>query len=80
MKNLILNFLSINGYGLFVWWSFVITFIACGLLYYKTLKTLKKYERDFAKEINELSSERKKILIENSKIASQVLSSSSKTI
>ena len=47
---------------------------------YKTYKTLKKYERDFAKEINELSSERKKAVIENSKIASQVLSSFSKTI
>ena len=77
---MIQNFLSMNGYGLFVWGSFVITFIACVLLYYKTSKTLKKYERDFAKEINELSAERKKIVIENSKIASQVLSSSSKTI
>ena len=69
-----------SGYGLFVWGSFAITFIACGLLYYKTYKTLKKYERNFAKEINELSSERKRAIIENSKIASQVLSSSSKTI
>jgi len=77
---MIQNFLSMNGYGLFVWGSFVITFIACGLLYYKTFKTLKKYEREFAKEINELSSERKKLVIENSKIASQVLSSFSKTI
>ena len=32
------------------------------------------------KEINELSSKQKKIVIENSKIASQVLSSFSKTI
>ena len=77
---MIQNFLSMNGYGLFVWGSFVITFRACGLLYYKTFKTLKKYERDFAREINELSSERKKIVIKNSKIASQVLSSSSNTI
>ena len=77
---MIQNLLSMNGYGLFVWGSFVITFIACGLLYYKTLKTLKKYEREFAREINELSFERKKIVIENSKIASQVLSSSSKII
>ena len=77
---MIQNFLYMNGYGLFVWGSFAITFFACGLLYYKTLKTLKKYERDFAREINELSTERKKIVIENSKIASQVLSSSSKTI
>ena len=77
---MIQNLFYMSGYGLFVWGSFVITFIACGLLYYKTFKTLKKHERDFVKEINELSSERKKIVIENSKIASQVLSSSSKTI
>ena len=77
---MIQNFLSMSGYGLFVWGSFVITFAACGLLYYRTQKTLKKYEREFAKEINELSTERKKVVIENSKIASQVLSSFSKTI
>ena len=77
---MIQNFLSMNGYGLFVWGSFAITIVACGLLYYKTLKTLKKYEREFAREINELTSERKKIVIENSKIASQVLSSYRKTI
>ena len=77
---MIQNFLSMNGYGLFVWGSFAITIVACGLLYYKTLKTLKKYEREFAKEINELSSERKKLVLDNSKIASQVLSSFSKTI
>ena len=77
---MIQNFLYMGGYGLFVWGSFAITFIACGLLYHKTLKTLRKYERDFAREINELSIERKKIVIENSKIASQVLSSSSKII
>ncbi len=77
---MIQNFISMSGYGLFVWGSFTITFMACGLLYYKTYKTLKKYERDFAKEINKLSSERKKVVIENSKIASQVLSSFSKTI
>ena len=77
---MIQNFLSMNGYGLFVWGSFTISFIACGSLYYKTYKTLKKYEREFAKEINELSYERKKVFIENSKIASRVLSSFSKTI
>ena len=69
-----------NGYGLFVWSSFIITFIVCGLFYYNSYKTLKKYEREFAKEINELSAEQKKLVVENSKIASQVLSSYSKTI
>ena len=77
---MIQNFLSMNGYGLFVWASFSITFISCALVFYKTQKTLKKYEREFAKEINELSVEKRKSVIENSKIASQVLSSHSKTI
>ena len=77
---MIQNFLLMSGYGLFVWGSFAITLIACGLLYYKTLKTLKNYEKEFAREINELSSEQKKVVIENSKIASQVLSSISKSI
>ena len=77
---MIQNFLSMNGYGLFVWGSFAITFVACGLLYYKTFKTLKKYEKEFAKEISELSVEQKKIVLENSKIASKILSSYSKTI
>ena len=77
---MIQNFLSMNGYGLFVWASFSITFISCVIVFYRTQKTLKKYEREFAKEINELSAEKRKSLVENSKIASQVLSSHSKTI
>ena len=39
---MIQNFISMNGYGFFVWLSFAITFLACGTLYYKTYKTLKK--------------------------------------
>ncbi len=74
------NLIFMNGYGVFVWSSFALTFLVCAIGYYKTRKTLKKYEKEFANEINDLSSERKKIVIENSKIASQVLSSSSKTI
>ena len=54
---MIQNLLTMNGYGLFVWSSFLITFLACTFVYYKTHKTLKKYEREFAKEINELSVE-----------------------
>jgi heme exporter protein CcmD len=69
-----------NGYGLFVWASFSITFLVCALVYLRTYKTLKKYEREFAKEINQLSFEQKKTVVENSKIASQVLSSYSKTV
>tara|TARA_B100000963_G_C22507230_1_gene616591 strand:+ start:65 stop:298 length:234 start_codon:yes stop_codon:yes gene_type:complete len=73
------NLLSMNGYGIFVWSSFLITFLICGVFYYKTRKTLKKYEKEFAKEIEELSKEQKKIVLENSKIASKILSSYNKT-
>ena len=75
IKDLIL----MNGYGLFVWSSFALTFLTCAVVYYKTRKTLKKYEKEFAKEISELSSEQKKVVLERSKIASKVLSSYNKT-
>ncbi len=74
------NLINMSGYGIFVWSSFVITFLICGLVYYKTRKTLKKYEKEFAKEIEELSAQQKKIVLKNSKIASKILSSYNKTI
>ncbi len=74
------NLMSMGGYGIFVWSSFVFTFLVCGVFYYKTRKTLKKYEKEFAKEIENLSAEQKKIVLENSKIASKILSTYNKTI
>ena len=77
---MIQNFISMNGYGIFVWLSFAVTFLACAIIYYKTYKTLKKYEKDFAKELNELSESERKLALEKSKIASQVLASYNKSI
>ena len=77
---MIQNFTTINGYGLFVWSSFVITICACALVYYKTYKTLKKYEKDFAKELNELSLTERKLVLQKSKVATQVLASYNKSI
>ena len=77
---MIQNFISMNGYGFFVWLSFAITFLACGMLYYKTYKTLKKYEKDFAKELDQLSESERKLVLEKSKVASQVLASYNKSI
>ena len=74
------NLILMNGYGFYVWSSFVITIFACLTVYYKTRKTLKKYEKEFAKEIQELSVEKKKIVLKDSKIASKVFSSYNKTI
>ena len=69
-----------NGYGIFVWSSFIITFLVCGIFYYKTRKTLKKYEREFAKEIEELSAQQQKAVLKNSKVASKILTSYNKTV
>ena len=73
------NLFSMGGYGIFVWSSFFVTFLVCGIFYYKTRKTLKKYEKEFAEELEGLSAEQKKSVLEKSKIASQVLSSYNKT-
>ena len=73
------NLILMNGYGIFVWSSFLLTFLVCAIVYYKTLKTLKKYEKEFAKEIEELSTEQKKTVLESSKVAYKVFSSYNKT-
>ncbi len=74
------NLILMNGYGIFVWSSFAITFLICAIFYFKTSKTLKKYEKEFVEEIEALSAEKKKTVLENSKIASKVLTSYNKTI
>ena len=77
---MIQNFIIMDGYGFFVWLSFSITILACSILYYKTYKTLKKYEKDFAKELNSLSASQRKLVLEKSKVATQVLASYNKSI
>tara|TARA_X000000368_G_scaffold49398_1_gene35219 strand:+ start:700 stop:933 length:234 start_codon:yes stop_codon:yes gene_type:complete len=77
---MIQNFITMNGYGIFVWLSFFITFLVCGVIYFKTYRTLKKYEKEFAKELNKLSNSEKKRVLEKSKVASQVFASYNKSI
>ena len=77
---MIQNFLSMNGYGLFVWLSFSITILTCAIVYYKTRKTLKKYEAEFAMELNKLSASERQLVLEKSKVATQVLASYNKSI
>ena len=69
------NILFMNGYGAFVWLSFAFTFLACAVVYYKTYKTLKKYEKDFAKELVKLSGSKRRLILEKSKVASKVFAS-----
>ena len=77
---MISNLFLMNGYGIFVWSSFILTFLTCAIVYYKTRKTLKKYEKEFVKEIENLSVNQKKIVLEKSKVASKVFSTYNKTI
>ena len=77
---MIQNFISMNGYGLFVWLSFAVTFLACAMIYYKTYKTLKKYEMDFAKELKQLTVKEREVILEKSKVANQVFASYNKSI
>ena len=48
------QFISMNGYGLYVWLSFIIVVISCAVVYYKTNKTLRKYEKEFLIELEAL--------------------------
>ena len=57
---MILEFLKMGGYGLYVWSSFLIVMLFCLILFYRTQKTLKKYEKEFAKELNKLPANKKK--------------------
>ena len=75
---MIVEFLKMGGYGLYVWSSFLIVFTFCFLLYYKTRKTLKKYEKEFAKELEKLPAEHKKRIAKSSKVISSILASKNK--
>ena len=75
---MISNFITMNGYGLYVWLSFGIVFISCVVVYFKTKKTLKKYEQEFLAELQILTLEEKNKALEISKVARQILATSSK--
>tara|TARA_B100000029_G_scaffold146139_1_gene141461 strand:+ start:293 stop:520 length:228 start_codon:yes stop_codon:yes gene_type:complete len=73
-----LDVFLMNGYGIYVWLSFSLTFLVCLFLFLKTRKTLKKLERDFIKEAQSLSKQQLKDL-KNQKVAREILVSHSRT-
>ena len=75
---MISNFIIMNGYGLYIWLSFSVVFISCAFVYFKTKKTLIKYEQEFLAELQTLTLEEKNEVLENSKVAQQILTTSSK--
>jgi len=75
---MIINFISMNGYGLFVWLSFGIVLLSCFALYLRTKRTLKKYEREFLAEFKTLSETEKKAVLKKSKITNHILATNSR--
>ena len=75
---MISNFIIMDGYGLYVWLSFGVALFSCMVVYFKTKKTLKKYEQEFLKELHTLTLEEKSKAIESSKVAQQILAKSLK--
>ena len=72
------EFLQMGGYGFYVWTSFILVFTFCALLFYRTRKTLKKYEKEFAKELEKLPAKHKKRIAKSSKVISSILASQNK--
>ena len=67
-----------NGYGIYVWSSFLFTFLICLFLFLKTKKSLIKLEKDFIKETQALSDEQLEDL-KKQKVAKEILISHSRT-
>tara|TARA_A100001015_G_scaffold116807_1_gene129598 strand:+ start:1138 stop:1371 length:234 start_codon:yes stop_codon:yes gene_type:complete len=76
---MITSFIHMDGYGFFIWLSFGVVFISCFLVYLKTRKTLKKYEKEFLAELETLPIDKKEEVLATSKVAKQVLAASLKT-
>ena len=68
-----------DGYGLYVWSSFIFTIVVCLYVFIRTRQTLKKLEKDFKVEVENLSEEKSRDF-NKSKIRREILASKSETI
>jgi len=73
-----LNVFLMNGYGIYVWSSFLLTFLVCLFLFLRTRKTLKKLEKDFVEETQNLSQQQLKDF-KKQRIVKEILVSHSRT-
>ena len=72
------EFIKMGGYGFYIWSSFLVVFIFCSLLFYRTKKTLRKYEKKFFKELEKLPAKHKKRIAKSSRVISNILASQNK--
>ena len=69
---MMINFISMGGYGVFIWSAFAFTIVCCLFLYLKTKKELKKQEKIFLDKVGNLSAIKVGI-VKKKKAAKQIL-------
>jgi heme exporter protein D len=70
---MLIELLTMNGYGQYVWPAFVFSFISCFYLYIKTKAELKKQESNFSLKFHE-EKKREIVLTEPRKSTEEALS------
>ena len=67
-----IEFLTLGGYGQFVWSAFIFTFVSCFSLYLKTKKELNKQEKLFLIEYKQVAAAKIKVA-KQKKLSKEVL-------
>ena len=67
-----IEFLTLGGYGQFVWPAFIFTFVSCFSLYLKTKKELNKQEKLFLIEYKQVAAAKIKVA-KHEKLSKEVL-------
>ena len=75
---MITQLITMNGHGIYVWASFAVVLVSCSIFYFKTKKTLKKYEKEYLIELKKLAEVDRQILLKKSKIANNIYAASNK--
>jgi heme exporter protein D len=70
-----MEFLVLDGYGIFVWPAFIFAFLSCFLLYLKTKKEFKKQEKMFLIEFKQIPVKKNEVS-KQKKLSKEVLSGS----
>ena len=71
-----MEFLVLDGYGIFVWPAFIFAFVSCFLLYLKTKKEFKRQEKFFLIEFKQIPVKKNEVS-KQKELSKEVLSGSS---
>ena len=70
-----MEFLILDGYGIFVWPAFIFAFVSCFLLYLKTKNEFKKQEKLFLIEFKQIPVKKNEVS-KQKELSKEVLSGS----